>query len=136
MQRKLWRNSCLYSYYKELLFLCCFKNYRHWKKHFNSLSTNAVANKSFECVWPFSGVHDERVKLTQGWNMMKMNCFSEIIEWIIFVIFRGPRYRRSPTRCNLDLNLRKTWIQALLNEVVMGIANCIYIHHSSEAKPI
>ena len=66
--------------------------------------------------------------------MMKMNCFSRIVEWIVFVIFGGSHYRRFATHRDHDLNLRKTWIQALLEEVVMGIAKRIYIHHPRHAK--
>ena len=31
---------------------------------------------------------------------------------------RDPHHRESPTRRKKDLNLRKTWVQALMNEVV------------------
>ena len=31
---------------------------------------------------------------------------------------RDPHHRESPTRREQDLNLRRTWVQALLNEVV------------------
>ena len=33
-------------------------------------------------------------------------------------IVRDPHHRESPTRRQQDLNLRRTWVQALLNEVV------------------
>ena len=33
-------------------------------------------------------------------------------------IVRDPHHRESPTRRKQDLNLRRTWVQALLNEAV------------------
>ena len=54
--------------------------------------------------------------------------------WIVFVVWltgerclalfpagtivRDPHHLESPTRCKQDLNLCRTWVQALLNEVV------------------
>ena len=34
------------------------------------------------------------------------------------IIVRDPHHRESPTRREQDLNLRRTWVQALMNEVV------------------
>ena len=35
------------------------------------------------------------------------------------IIVRNPNHRKSKTHRELDLNLRQTWVQVLLNEVVM-----------------
>ena len=59
--------------------------------------------------------------------------------WIVFVVWltnerhlalfpartivRDPHHRKSPTGCK-DLNLCRTWVQALLNEVVQYIMFC------------
>ena len=57
--------------------------------------------------------------------MMMMNCFCDMADrrktFSLFPagnIVRDPHHRKSPTRREQDLNLRKTWIQAKLSEAV------------------
>ena len=53
-----------------------------------------------------------------------MNCFRgmfdqwKAISLISRTIARDPHHRKSPTRRKQDLNLRRTSVQALMNEVV------------------
>ena len=58
-------------------------------------------------------------------TMMMMNCF---VVWLtderrlaLFpagTIVRDPHHRESPTRREQDMNLRRTWVKALLNEAM------------------
>ena len=57
--------------------------------------------------------------------MMMMSCFLVLLtnerQLTLFpagTIVRDLHYRESPTRREEDLNLRRTWAQALLNEIV------------------
>ena len=54
-----------------------------------------------------------------------MNCFCGVDDrqkaFSLFpagTIVGDPHHRKSPTRRKQDLNLHRTWVQALLNEVV------------------
>ena len=60
-----------------------------------------------------------------GNMMMMMNFFvvwltdeMDLALFLVGTIVRDSHHRRSPTRREQDFNLRRTWIQALLNEVV------------------
>ena len=67
-------------------------------------------------------------------NLSRCSCSTvAIFDWIVFVawltderclalfpvgiIVKDPQHRESSTRCKQNLNLRRTWVQALLNEV-------------------
>ena len=57
--------------------------------------------------------------------MMMMNCFviwltnqRRLVLFPAGTIARDPHHRESPTRREQGLNLRRTWVQAQLNEVV------------------
>ena len=58
-------------------------------------------------------------------KMMMMNCFCGMADrrktfslFPVGTIVRDPHHLESPTRREQDFNLRRTWVQALLNEVV------------------
>ena len=56
-------------------------------------------------------------------DVMMINCFCGMVErgtalFLALTIVRNLHYRKSPTRHEQDLNLHKTWVQALLNEVM------------------
>ena len=58
--------------------------------------------------------------------MMTINCFCCMVDWQTALSLissqghcpRDPHHCESPTRCEQNLNLRRTWVHALLNEVL------------------
>ena len=57
--------------------------------------------------------------------MMTINCFCGMADrqkafnlFPVGTIVRDPNHLESPTRCEQDLNLRRTWVQTLLNEAL------------------
>ena len=57
--------------------------------------------------------------------MMTINCFCGMVDrqkafnlFPVGTIVRDPNHLESPTRCEQDLNLRRTWVQTLLNEAL------------------
>ena len=55
---------------------------------------------------------DDELFLWYGWPTKGVALFPA------GTIASDPHHRESPTRCEQDLNLRRTWVQALVNEVV------------------